>query len=173
VTPDRYRAVVLGVCGSSAATIAAELVDALLADFTDEVRVVVTEHARPFVPRLRVPVFRDKHWRGPVHVTLTEGADLFVVAPATAHTLGKLAHGLADNLLTSAVLATDVPVLAFPAMNMRMWRKPSVRRNVATLREDGIAVVEPDLATAASSDRHGDAVGFDTDFFVKRLREVA
>ncbi len=78
------------------------------------------------------------------HIRLSREADLVVVAPATADLLAKMAHGLADDLATAVLLATDKPVLAAPAMNVRMWQHKATRRNMATLRTDGIVFVGPD-----------------------------
>jgi phosphopantothenoylcysteine decarboxylase/phosphopantothenate--cysteine ligase len=78
------------------------------------------------------------------HVRLSREADLVVVAPATADLLAKMAHGLASDLATAVLLATDKQVLAAPAMNVRMWQHPATRRNIATLRNDGIVFVGPD-----------------------------
>lgn len=78
------------------------------------------------------------------HIQLSRAADLVVVCPATADLLAKMAAGIADNLATTLLLATDKPVLAVPAMNVRMWLHPATRRNVSTLRGDGVTVMEPD-----------------------------
>ncbi len=78
------------------------------------------------------------------HIELSRDADLLVVAPATADLLAKMAQGLANDLASTALLATDKPVLAAPAMNVRMWLHPATLRNVATLRADGVAFVGPD-----------------------------
>ncbi len=78
------------------------------------------------------------------HIRLSREADIVVVAPATADLLAKMAHGIADDLATAVLLATDKPVLAAPAMNVRMWQHPATRRNMATLRTDGIVFVGPD-----------------------------
>ena len=78
------------------------------------------------------------------HIRLSREADLVVVAPATAGLLAKMAHGLADDLATAVLLATDKPVLAAPAMNVRMWEHAATQRNLATLRADGIHFVGPD-----------------------------
>ena len=77
------------------------------------------------------------------HIQLSREADLVVVAPATADLLAKMAAGIADDLATTLLLATDKPVLAAPAMNVRMWLHAATRRNVATLRGDGVTVMEP------------------------------
>ncbi len=78
------------------------------------------------------------------HIRLSREADLVVVAPATADLLAKMAHGLADDLATAVLLAADKQLLAAPAMNVRMWEHPATRRNIATLRADGIAFVGPE-----------------------------
>ncbi len=78
------------------------------------------------------------------HIQLSREADLVVVAPATADLLAKMAAGISDDLATTLLLATDKPVLAAPAMNVRMWLHPATQRNVATLRGDGVTVLDPD-----------------------------
>lgn len=78
------------------------------------------------------------------HIQLSRAADLVVVAPATADLMAKMAVGIADDLATTLLLATDKPVLAAPAMNVRMWQHAATRRNVATLRADGVTVMAPD-----------------------------
>ncbi|MEM1384062.1 MAG: bifunctional phosphopantothenoylcysteine decarboxylase/phosphopantothenate--cysteine ligase CoaBC [Pseudomonadota bacterium] len=77
------------------------------------------------------------------HIQLSRVADLVVVAPATADLMAKMAHGLADDLASTLLLATDTPVLIAPAMNVRMWQHPATQRNLSVLRGDGIAVVGP------------------------------
>ncbi|MEL6567090.1 MAG: bifunctional phosphopantothenoylcysteine decarboxylase/phosphopantothenate--cysteine ligase CoaBC [Pseudomonadota bacterium] len=83
------------------------------------------------------------------HIELSRSADLVVVCPATADLIGKAAGGLATDLATTALLATDKPVLMVPAMNVRMWTHPAVQRNVETLRADGVSVMEPDEGAMA------------------------
>ncbi len=78
------------------------------------------------------------------HIELSRSADLVVVAPATADLIGKCANGLASDLASTTLLATDKPVLMAPAMNVRMWEHPAVRRNVETLKADGIEFTGPD-----------------------------
>jgi phosphopantothenoylcysteine decarboxylase/phosphopantothenate--cysteine ligase len=78
------------------------------------------------------------------HIRLSREADLIVVAPATADLLAKMAHGVADDLASTVLLATDKPVLVAPAMNVRMWLHPATQRNVARLRDDGVTVLDPD-----------------------------
>lgn len=83
------------------------------------------------------------------HIQLSRSADLVVVCPATADLLAKMAAGIADDLATTLLLATDKPVLAVPAMNVRMWQHAATRRNVATLRASGVTVLEPDEGAMA------------------------
>jgi len=154
--------VVLGVTGSIAAYKACELVR-LLVKRGDDVHVVMTEHARAFVTPLtfqtlsRNPVecdlFADPQDWKPGHVSLAAAADLVVVAPATANILAKMAHGLADDLLSSTLLATKAPVVVAPAMNTGMWENPATQANVAALAARGVRVVQPgtgDLACGTS-----------------------
>jgi phosphopantothenoylcysteine decarboxylase/phosphopantothenate--cysteine ligase len=83
------------------------------------------------------------------HIELSRSADLVLVAPATADLIGKVANGLANDLASTALLATDKPVLMVPAMNVRMWEHPAVQRNLATLREDGVHFIGPDSGAMA------------------------
>ena len=83
------------------------------------------------------------------HIELSRSADLVVVAPATADLMAKAAHGLAGDLAATTLLATDKPVLMAPAMNVRMWEHPATKRNLATLKADGVAFVGPDEGAMA------------------------
>jgi len=89
------------------------------------------------------------------HLELVRNADVYLVAPATANTVAKLAAGLADNLLTSAALAVDVPLIVAPAMNDKMWHHPATQANVALLAERGATVIEPGLGRLASRGEEG------------------
>jgi phosphopantothenoylcysteine decarboxylase/phosphopantothenate--cysteine ligase len=89
------------------------------------------------------------------HIRLARDADLIVVAPATADLLAKMAHGLADDLASAVLLATDRPVLVAPAMNPRMWAHPATKRNVAQLRADGIGFVGPESGEMAEANEAG------------------
>jgi len=144
--------VVVGVTGSIAAYKACELVR-LLVKRGDDVHVVMTEHARAFVTPLtfqtlsRNPVecnlFEDPQDWKPEHISLAAAADLVVVAPATANILAKMAHGIADDLLSSTLLATKAPVVVAPAMNDGMWTNPATQANVSALVARGVRVVQP------------------------------
>ena len=117
------------------------------------VRAIVTKGGAEFVTPLSLSVLseekvftdlfdlKDEAEIG--HIRLSREADLVVVAPATADLLAKMAHGLADDLATAVLLATDKRVLAAPAMNVRMWEHAATKRNVAQLREDGIEFIGP------------------------------
>lgn len=144
--------IVVAVTGSIAAYKAAELVR-MLVKSGDEVHVVMTPAACEFVRPLtfqtlsRNPVevesfARVENWI-PEHISLAQSADLAVVAPATANTIAKMRAGIADNLLTSVLLAVKAPVLVAPAMNTGMWDNPATRENIAALRGRGVRFVVP------------------------------
>ena len=146
------KRIVLGVTGGIAAYKAAELVR-LLGKQGADVQVAMTEGATHFVTVTTFqalsgkPVFTDQ-WdaRMPnamAHIDLSRQADLILVAPASADFLARTAHGLADDLLTTMVLARDCPMLVAPAMNRQMWENPATQRNVAQLQADGIGVLGP------------------------------
>jgi phosphopantothenoylcysteine decarboxylase/phosphopantothenate--cysteine ligase len=142
--------VLLGVTGGIAAYKACELCRLLVKEGHDVVP-LVTPGAERFVT---AETFRALARRPPgddVYLHLTR-ADLLVVAPCTANTLAKLAHGLADNVLTEAALAHRGPVLAAPAMNPRMWSHPATRANAEALRERGVVLVGPDEGETAEGE---------------------
>ena len=143
--------IVLGVTGSIAAYKACELVR-LFVKGGDDVRVVMTSAAREFVTPLtfqtlsRNAVGFDQfappaEWK-PEHIAYAD-ADAVVVAPATANAIAKMAHGIADDLLSSTLLATRAPVFVAPAMNDGMWDNPATQSNLATLKERGVNVIDP------------------------------
>jgi phosphopantothenoylcysteine decarboxylase/phosphopantothenate--cysteine ligase len=142
--------VLLGVTGGIAAYKACELCRLLVKDGHDVVP-LVTPGAERFVT---AETFRALARRPPgedAYLHLTR-ADLLVVAPCTANTLAKLAHGLADNVLTEAALAHRGPVLVAPAMNPRMWSHPATRANVEALRKRGVVLVGPDEGETAEGE---------------------
>ena len=146
------RRIVLGVAGGIAAYKAADLVRRLR-DRNFEVRVVMTAAAREFVAPLTFqalssnPVHCDlldeQAEAGMGHIELARWADLVLIAPATANVLARLAHGFADDLLTTLCLATTAPVVVAPAMNQQMWQAGATRANVLALRERGVAMLGP------------------------------
>lgn len=144
--------ILVGVTGGIAAYKALELVS-ILKKRGHDVRVVMTPAAARFVAPLsfqtisRSPVgldtFAENVPHEVQHIAWADWADLFVVAPASANTLAKMAAGIADNLLTTIVLAADCPVYAVPAMNTRMLRHPATAANLETLRARGVHIMEP------------------------------
>lgn len=157
--PLEGRRVVLGVGGGIAAYKSVELLR-LLTGAGATVECVLTEAACRFVAPLTFTALSGRAARtelfgadDPIpHTRLGQWADLVVVAPATADLLARLATGLADDLLTNTVLATRAPVLAAAAMHTEMWDRPTTRRNVARLRDDGVAVIDPDSGPLAGGD---------------------
>jgi len=157
----RNRHIVVGVCGG----IAAFKVVALVSQLQKAgalVDVVMTERASEFVSALSFsslshrPVYDDL-WEptgqaAARHIELGHEADLLVVVPATANTIAKLAHGIADNMLGAVALATTAPLLIAPAMEQQMYRHPATRANLALLRERGAIIVEPEVGVLASGE---------------------
>jgi len=158
-TPIMNPHVVLGVTGGIAAYKAAEILRRL-AERGTQVQVVLTRGAREFVAPLtfaslsgrpvRTEVWGDGNTPAVDHVELADWADLLLVAPATAHTIGKFAGGLADDFLSSYFLANRAPVLLAPAMETAMWESPAVRENVETLSARGVRFVGPAIGPLAS-----------------------
>ena len=147
------RRILLCVSGGIAAYKAVELVRRLR-EAGAEVQMAMTANAQRFVGAASLqavagtPV-RDSLWDEAAeaamgHIELARWADRVVVAPATADLLAKLAHGIADDLVTTLCLATAAPIAVAPAMNNRMWLHPATRANLATLRDRGVAVIGPD-----------------------------
>jgi phosphopantothenoylcysteine decarboxylase / phosphopantothenate---cysteine ligase len=142
--------VVLGVTGGIAAYKAAELAR-LLVRAGHEVTPILTPEAETFVTAKTFEALARREQPRELYPHLAQ-ADLLVIAPLSANTLAKLAHGLADNVLTQTVLAFDGPVVAAPAMNPRMWAHRATRENVAKLRERGVVLVGPDEGELAEGE---------------------
>lgn len=157
------KRVVLGVTGSIAAYKAVDLASKLT-QAGALVDVIMTEAAQRFVTPLSFqsvtgrPVYTDL-WQADssgglpthiAHVGLGEGADLLVIAPITANTIAKLAHGLADDLLSVTALAVRCPVMIAPAMDGGMYQHAATQANLATLRERGVQIIEPEAGRFAS-----------------------
>jgi phosphopantothenoylcysteine decarboxylase/phosphopantothenate--cysteine ligase len=146
--------VTLGVTGGIAAYKAAELVRALQQHSLD-VHVVMTRAAEEFVRPLTFAALTghkvitsmwqaDAYEGGSIeHISEAESTHLLLVAPATAHTLAKFAHGLADDFLSTLYLATAAPVMVAPAMNVNMWNHAATQANLTTLRQRGVEIIEP------------------------------
>ena len=142
--------VVLGVTGGIAAYKAAELAR-LLVKAGHEVTPILTDEAETFVTAKTFEALARREVPRELYPHLVSG-DLLLIAPLSANTLAKLAHGLADSVLTQAALAFEGPVLAAPAMNPRMWAHPATRENVARLRERGVVLVGPDEGELAEGE---------------------
>ena len=155
------RHIVLGVTGGIAAYKAADLVRRLRAAGA-EVRVVMTRGAQAFVTPLTFQALSGEpvHTElldaaaeaGMGHIELARWADLVLVAPATADFIARLAHGLADDLLTTVCLASAAPLVLAPAMNQQMWANAAVQANCAILRERGVRLVGPETGSQACGD---------------------
>nr|MBA3324511.1 bifunctional phosphopantothenoylcysteine decarboxylase/phosphopantothenate synthase [Paracoccaceae bacterium] len=147
------RSVLLIIGGGIAAYKALEVIR-LIARAGGRTKPVLTAAAAEFVTPLSAAALAGAKAYGALfdltdeaemgHIQLSRSADLVVVAPATADLMAKAANGLADDLASTLLLATDKRVLYAPAMNVRMWEHPAVRRNLAALRADGALVVGPD-----------------------------
>jgi phosphopantothenoylcysteine decarboxylase/phosphopantothenate--cysteine ligase len=147
------KEIVVGVTGSIAAYKSAEVVSQLVQRGAG-VTVVMSEAATKFVGaltfqtltrrRVMIDQFDLDSVVDPTHISLTDKANLVLVAPATANFLGKAAHGIADDMLTSLLLAVTCPVLVAPAMNDRMWNHPAVKENIEILRKRGYRFVDPE-----------------------------
>ena len=152
------KRVALGVTGGIAAYKSAELVRLLVKEGAS-VQVAMTEAATHFVTPTTFQALSGKQvftdaWNaepgnGMAHINLSREADLLLVAPASANYLGKIANGIADNLLTTLTLARDCPLFVAPAMNRQMWNNPATQRNIATLIGDGVTVLGPDSGEQA------------------------
>jgi phosphopantothenoylcysteine decarboxylase / phosphopantothenate---cysteine ligase len=150
--------ILLGVTGCIAAYKSAELVR-LLQKHGHEVFVVMTDNACRFITPLTMETLSQHQvitsqfllnegspaMHSPLeHIHLVNSVDIFLVAPATANTIGKFAHGIADDFLSTAYLAAKTPVVIAPAMNVNMWQHPAVQENMGLLRSRGVTVIDPE-----------------------------
>lgn len=153
------KCVVLGVTGGIAAYKACEIVSRLKKLHAD-VRVVLTEHACRFVQPLtfetlsgnQVAVSAFEHSFEIEHISLAKAADLLLIAPATANIIGKMAHGIADDLLSTTAMAVTCPILIAPAMNCAMYRSAALQENLAALKGRGVLTVGPESGHLACGD---------------------
>lgn len=152
------RRILLVIGGGIAAYKVLELIRGFRAE-GGEVVPVMTSAAAEFVTPMSVAALSEHEVHSELfdltvearmgHIALSRSADLLLVCPGTADLLAKMAAGMADDLATTLVLATDKPVMVVPAMNVRMWEHPATRANVAVLRERGVEVMEPDIGPMA------------------------
>lgn len=155
------KKIIIGITGSIAAFKAIQLIsDLVKMDY--QVEVMLSESATKMVTptciqsltkrKVYVDTFDDQNPAVITHVDIVKDADLFMVVPATAHTIAKLAYGMADNMLTSAFLAATCPKLIAPAMNVHMYENPITQRNIQILKDYGVSFVEPISGLLACGD---------------------
>ena len=157
----RDRAILLCVCGGIAAYKAVELVRRLR-DAGADVQVAMTENAQRFVGAqtfqavshhpVRTSLWDANAEAAMGHLELADWAQQVVIAPATANTIARLAHGMADDLVSTLCLATEAPLLIAPAMNHRMWRHPATQANVALLASRGVDLIGPNYGPLAEGE---------------------
>ena len=157
--PLKGKHIVLGISGGIAAYKSAYLLRLLIKKGA-EVQVVITPNGKEFITPATLAALSGKpvvseffaantgEWHS--HVDLGLWADLMIIAPATASTIGKMANGIADNMLITTYLSAKEQVMVAPAMDLDMWAHPSTQRNVNQLREDGVIIVEPQAGFLAS-----------------------
>ena len=177
---EKKKCVVLGVTGGIAAYKACEILR-LLQKRGMDVFVVMTKNAARFVSPLTFetlsghPVAVDTFERPATweveHIALAKRADLFLIAPATANIIGKMACGIADDMLSTTVMATKAPVMIAPAMNTGMWDNPAVQQNLKTLADRGVYVVAPAVGYLACGD-NGAGKLEDVEVIVQRAIDV-
>jgi len=158
---NNKKTVVIGVCGGIAAYKACELISRLVKKNINTV-VVMTKSATEFVAPLTfmtlsknnviTEMFDTPKNFDVEHISVAKQADLFVIVPATANIIGKIANGIADDFLSTTVMATKAPVLIAPAMNTNMWQNPIVQKNVNTLKDFGYKFVSPCSGRLACGD---------------------
>jgi len=152
------KRVALGISGGIAAYKAAEILRGLQRAGC-EVRVAMTKRACEFITPLTFRALSGEHVivddyapdnPDPIaHITFSQTVDLFLIAPATANLIAKMANGVADDFITSTYLASTAPVVVAPAMNTSMWRHPATQRNLEQLKSDGVSIIEPDTGEMA------------------------
>jgi len=176
------RRILIGISGSIAAYTVPQSILWLRHVLGADVRVILTRQAATMVAPRALAVASG----GPVtlddagstndpsvpHIDLTRWADVLLVLPASANLIGKAANGIADDILTTCILAAACPVVFVPNMNEIMWRKPVVQRNVATLQADGHGVILPIEGVALADGRPTVGAMPDIDDIVRRLAEI-
>lgn len=153
--------VVVGVSGGIACYKAVEIVNDLVKKGY-EVHVIMTQNATQFVTPLTfqtlsnnpvvVDMFDKVDKWDTEHISLAQKADVFLIAPATANVIGKVAHGIADDMLTTTVMATKAPVIIAPAMNVAMWENLIVQNNIQVLKSYGYQILDTEVGRLACGD---------------------
>ena len=154
------KKIILGISSSIAAYKACDLTR-LFVKAGYSVFPVLTENATRLITPLTLETLSgnkvysgtfNRDWDEMAHITLKEGASLFLVAPATANIIGKFANGIADDLLSTTFLSVECPVVIAPAMNPGMWKHSAVQDNIAKLKSWGVIVVDPEEGAVACGD---------------------
>lgn len=176
------KTVVLGVTGSIAAYKIANLAS-MLVKLHAEVHVIMTQNATNFINPITFETLTnhkclvdtfDRNFQFHVaHVSLAQQADLMLIAPASANIIAKLAHGIADDMLSTTALACNAPILVSPAMNTRMYEKPITQDNLDTLRNYNFTVIEPDSGFLACGDVGAGKMPSEDVLMQHILREIA
>ncbi|HLD84215.1 MAG TPA: bifunctional phosphopantothenoylcysteine decarboxylase/phosphopantothenate--cysteine ligase CoaBC [Coxiellaceae bacterium] len=149
--------ILLCISGGIAAYKTPELIR-LLQEIDCEIKVIVTQHATAFVSLLTLQTLLPNHVYQTViepnmhHIQLAKWADYVLIAPATANTIAKLAHGISDDLLSTTYLATTASIFIAPAMNQAMWQHMATQENIAKLKQRGVIFIGPDIGTQACGD---------------------
>lgn len=154
----KNKNIVIGITGCIAAYKILELIR-FLVKANANVDVIMTKSATEFVTpltistlsknKVHIDMFNNPYEYDINHISLADKADLFLIAPATANIIGKIANGIADDLLTTSVMATRAPVVIAPAMNVHMWENPIVQNNIAQLNDKGYVFINPDSGDLA------------------------
>lgn len=176
------KTVVLGVCGGIAAYKIANLASMLVKTGCD-VRVIMTENATNFINPITFETLTgnkcvvdtfDRNFEFKVsHVSLAQKADVMLIAPATANVIGKVANGIADDMLTTTAMACKAPIIFAPAMNTAMYESPANTANLARLRDYGYTVIEPDSGYLACGDSGKGKLPSEQLLFDFVMREIA
>lgn len=176
------KTVVLGVTGSIAAYKIANLASMLIKQHCD-VHVIMTENATNFINPITFETITnhkclvetfDRNFQFHVaHISLAQQADAMLIAPASANIIAKLAHGIADDMLSTTALACNAPIIVAPAMNTRMYENPITQDNIQTLRNYGFTVIEPDTGMLACRDVGAGKMPAETVLMDYLLKEIA
>lgn len=174
------KTIILGITGSIAAFKAADIATSLMKNDCD-VHVCMTVNGSKFITpltmqsltknRVHTGALQEEGPKEIMHISLANTADAVVIAPATANIISKIACGLADDMLTSTILAVrDIPLFIAPAMNTRMWENPVIQENLEKLKKRGFKIIEPKVSTLACGDVNKGALA-DVDVIVNAVLE--
>ena len=173
------KKILIGITGGIAAYKTCELIRKLI-KLNADVKAVITPAARKFVTETtlrtltRNPVYCEQfdvpEWK-PEHISLADSADLFIIVPASANTIGKIANGICDNLLTSLVMAFNKPVILAPAMNCNMWKNSFIQENIIKLEKAGFHIIPPESGELACG-YEGTGRLADIDIILEKVLEI-